>query len=316
MEVIHGLENFPEQRVPVVLCLGMFDGVHRGHRALIDVALDRTRSMDGRCAVITFDPHPVRVISNPPEPVLLTTVSERVGLLAETGADFTVVVRFDESLRTSSAAEWIRLLRDATHMTGVFCGPDYRFGFQRQGTIDVLRDTGEREGFEVQVVPAVTMGDTVVSSSAIRRFVREGDMKAAARQLGRWYAVSGEVVRGDGRGVELGFPTANVMPPDDKVLPANGIYAAFVHTADRAHGAATSIGTRPTFGGGEVVIEPHLLDFEGTLYGEPIGIHFIERLRDELTFASVDALIAQMQDDVAATRRILAAVGGQPFGES
>jgi riboflavin kinase/FMN adenylyltransferase len=141
-------------------------------------------------------------------------------------------------------------------------------------------------------------------------------MGQAARLLGRWYGVSGEVVRGDGRGVELGFPTANVPPPEDKVLPATGIYATFVHTADRAYGAATSVGTRPTFGGKEIVVEAHLLDFEGTLYGEPIGVHFVQRLRDELAFSSVDPLIAQMQEDVKATRRILAAVGGEPFGES
>lgn len=316
MEVIHGLERFPAQRVPLILCLGMFDGVHRGHRALIDAALSHARALEGRCAAITFDPHPVRVISDPPGPVLLTTVPERLGLLAEDGADLAVVVRFDDTLRTSSPDEWIRVLVDATKMRAVFCGPNYSFGFQRRGNVDVLQRTGGRDGFEVHVVPAVTIDGTVVSSTAIRRFVRAGDMKAAARQLGRWYAVHGEVVRGDGRGVELGFPTANVMPPVDKVLPASGIYAAFVHTVDRAYGAATSVGTRPTFGGGELVIEAHLLDYEGTLYGETIGIHFVERLRDERAFTSVDALVAQMREDVAATRRILAGVGGHPFGES
>jgi riboflavin kinase/FMN adenylyltransferase len=316
MEVIRGLENFPTQQVPIVLCLGTFDGVHRGHRALIEEALRRARELGGRCVVVTFDPHPVRVISPPPVPVLLTTVPERLDLLAELGVDLAVVIRFDEILRRQSADHWLRTLVEATGMRAVFCGPDYSFGHERQGNVDLLQRTGARDGFEVHTVPAVRIDGTVVSSTAIRHRVRAGEMKDAARMLGRWYAVRGEVVRGDGRGVELGFPTANVMPPDDKVLPAIGIYATFVHTADRVHGAATSVGTRPTFGGKEVVVEAHLLDYHGTLYGDTISIQFIQRLRDELTFTSVEALVAQMADDVAATRRTLAAAAAEPFGES
>ncbi|HEV8354731.1 MAG TPA: bifunctional riboflavin kinase/FAD synthetase [bacterium] len=316
MEVIRGLESFPRQDGPVVLCLGTFDGVHRGHRALIDRALSRARELNGRCAVVTFDPHPVRVISSPPVPVLLTTLPERLDLLAELGTGLAVVVRFDEALRRRSADDWLRALVDATGMRAVFCGPDYSFGHERQGNVELLQRTGARDGFEVHTVPAVKIDGIVVSSTAIRHLVRAGNMKAAARLLGRWYAVRGEVVRGDGRGVELGFPTANVLPPEDKVLPATGIYATLVHTADRVHGAATSVGTRPTFGGKEVVVEAHLLDFGGTLYGDTIRIQFVHRLRDEVTFPSVDALIAQMHGDVAATRRTLAAAAAEPFGES
>lgn len=316
MEVINGLESFPKQRAPVVLCLGMFDGVHRGHRALIEEALARTRDLDGRCVVLTFNPHPVRVIAPPPDPLLLTTLPERLELLAGLGVDLTGVVRFDETIRRQSADAWIRTLTDATGMRAVFCGPNYAFGYDREGTTELLREFGKRDGFDVHTVPAVEIDGTVVSSTAIRSLVRAGEMGDAARLLGRWYAVHGEIVRGDGRGVELGFPTANMLPPEDKVLPHTGIYATFVHTAERAYGAATSVGTRPTFGGREVVVESHLLDYEGNLYGETIGIHFVRRLRDELAFPSVDPLIAQMQEDVAATRRILAAVGGEPFGES
>jgi len=316
MQVVRGLEEFPNNGTPVVLCLGTFDGVHRGHRALIDRALGRARELSGRCAVVTFDPHPVRVISSPPVPVLLTTLPERLDLLAELGADLAVVVRFDEALRRRSADGWLRALVNATGMRAVFCGPDYSFGHERQGNVELLQRTGARDGFEVHTVPAVKIDGTVVSSTAIRHLVRAGDMKGAARLLGRWYALRGDVVRGDGRGVELGFPTANVLPPDDKVLPATGIYATFAHTAERAHGAATSVGTRPTFGGKETIVEAHLLDYGGALYGETIEIHFVQRLRDEINFPSVDALIAQMRDDVAATRRILAAAGGEPFGES
>lgn len=316
MKVIYGLEAFPTQRVPVVLCLGTFDGVHRGHRVLIEQALGRARDLAGRCVVLTFDPHPVRVISPPPVPVLLTTIPERLDLLAGLGVDLAIVVPFTESVRHQPAEGWIRALTAATAMRAVFCGPDYRFGHDRQGTAELLRGYGEREGVEVHTVPAVKVGETVVSSTAIRHLVRAGEMVEAARLLGRWYAVHGEVVRGDGRGVGLGFPTANVLPPEDKVLPATGIYATFVHTAERAVGAATSVGTRPTFGGRDIVVEAHLLDFDGTLYGETIGIHFVQRLRDELVFPSVDPLIAQMQEDVATTRRILAAAGGDPFGES
>ncbi len=316
MDVVYGLENFPKQSLPVVVCLGTFDGVHRGHRALIERALGRARDLRGRCAVVTFDPHPVRVISPPPVALLLTTIPERLSLLAGLGVDVTVVVRFDETVRKQSAEAWIRSLLDATAMQAVFCGPDYAFGHDRHGDVEFLRRVGERERFDVHTVPAVTVDGTVVSSTTIRHLVRGGEVGDAARLLGRWYGVLGHVVRGDGRGVGLGFPTANLLPPEDKVLPATGIYATFVHTEARAYGAATSVGTRPTFGGKEVVVEAHLLDFDGTLYGESIDIHFIRRLRDELTFPSVDPLIAQMQEDVMETRRILAGVGGEPFGES
>lgn len=308
MEIIRGLGSFPKQKVPVVLALGTFDGVHRGHRALIEQAVRRADDLSGRCAAMTFDPHPLQVIAPPPEPFLLTTVEERLSLFAGLGVDLAVTIHFDEALRMIPAAEWITLLVRHVEMAEVVCGVNYTFGHDRGGNVELLRQHGIGRGFAVHIAPQVHVGGTLVSSTLIRRVIRSGEVHEAARFLGRWYAFRGEVVRGDGRGRKLGYPTANVRLPEEKVMPATGIYAAFGRTERGRYQAAVSIGTRPTFGPGALTVEAYLLDFAGDLYGEQLEIHFVRRLRDEMAFASPAALIRQMEDDVAETRRLLAQV--------
>lgn len=305
MEVIYGLENLPGLRVPVVVALGTFDGVHRGHQALIHLAMDRARALGGRTVVLTFDPHPLQVIAPPTEPFLLTTMEERLRLLADLGADLTIVVRFDDAFRQITAERWVTMLLQRTALAEAVCGPNYTFGHKRGGHAEALVRYGRERGFAVHIVPAVEVDGTTVSSSAIRSLLRSGDVGRATRLLGRRYGISGQVVRGDGRGAELGFPTANLLPPDDKLTPGVGIYAAFVRTPSAVQQAAVSIGTRPTFGPGRLLIEAHLLDVQEDLYGIHVEVLFVERLRDEMQFEKVEALIRQMRADVEQARQLL-----------
>lgn len=307
MEVIHGLESFPKQRVPVVLALGTFDGVHRGHQAIIASTLTHARTLRGRCAVFTFDPHPRAVLDPQAEAFLLTTLDERLELLAGLGADLTVIVRFDRAFRQMAAEDWVRALKAHTGMAAVVCGPNYSFGRDRGGTASLLRELGRRHAVDVWVTEPVDAGGVPVSSTRIRELLRAGRVADAAPLLGRWYSLLGPVVAGDGRGRDLGFPTANLQLPPAKLIPAAGIYAAYARSASGVHHAAVSIGTRPTFGPGPVMVEAYLLDFTGNLYGTPLELHLAARLRDERAFSSVKDLVRQIADDVTAVPQALAA---------
>ncbi len=299
MEVVYGLESFPKQRVPVVVALGTFDGVHRGHQVLIGAALQRARAREGRCTVCTFDPHPRTVLTPESGAVLLTTLDERLELLAGLGVDLGVVVRFDETFRMTRAEEWPAALASSTKLVEAVCGPNYTFGRDRTGNAALLAQLAPRHGFHVWVSDPVEVDGAAVSSSRIRDLLREGRVVAAGRLLGRWYALRGPVVHGHDRGRGLGFPTANLSLPSGKLIPATGIYAAHARTATGAYQAAVSIGTRPTFGPGRVEVEAYLLNFAGDLYGATLELHLAARLRDEQAFSSVDALISQIGVDVA-----------------
>jgi len=305
MEVVRDLAAFPRQRVPVVLALGTFDGVHRGHQALLQAAARLAREVGGRAAAVTFDPHPLTVIAPPPEPFLLTTLDERLRLLAAQGVDLTVVIRFDEAFRQIDAAGWMAMLERHVGMQHLLCGDNYTFGRDRGGTAELLRRWADMRGVRVHVIAPVHVGGTLVSSTLIRRLLRSGEVREAARYLGRWYRLAGRVGRGDARGRRLGFPTANLLPQDDKLVPASGIYAALVHTGHDRYPAAVSVGTRPTFGPGALVVEAYLLDFSGDLYDQELALDFVQRLRDEMAFTSEEALIRQMREDVEETRRLL-----------
>ncbi|MDP3703800.1 MAG: bifunctional riboflavin kinase/FAD synthetase, partial [Candidatus Omnitrophota bacterium] len=301
-------EAFPQQRVPVVLGLGTFDGMHLGHQALLSEVVRIAVEQGGRAAAITFDPHPLAIIAPPPEPFLLTTIEERLRLIASLGIDLVVVIRFDAEFRQISAQEWMELLLRHVRMNDAVCGSNYTFGRDRGGTVELLRGWAEVKGVRVHVVPPVHVGGALVGSTLIRRLLRAGDVAEAARYLGRRYTLRGTVQRGDARGRSLGFPTANLAMPDEKLIPGTGIYAAMVRIERGIHQAAVSIGTRPTFGPGALVVEAYLLEFSGDLYGETLELHFVQRLRDELAFTSEAALIRQMREDVAEAARLLAHV--------
>ncbi len=305
MDVIRGLEAFPAHRTPVVLALGTFDGVHRGHQALLAHARERARTLGGRSAALTFDPHPATVLTPESAPALLTTIDERLELFAQLGVDVAIVARFDDRLRQMSAEAWVNALAACIRMTEVVCGPSYAFGHDRRGDSDLLRRLGARLGFQLRVVDPVEADGERVSSSRIRRLLLAGHVLDAARLLGRWYSLRGTVVRGEGRGRDLGYPTANLELPPSKLIPSTGIYAAYARPSVGEFAAAVSIGTRPTFGPGPLKVEAYLLNFSENLYGSPLELHLAAQLRDELNFASAEELVVQIASDVAAVPRAL-----------
>lgn len=312
MEIVRGLERITPSHIPAVAALGTFDGVHRGHQVLLLEAVRIAAEQGGRAAAITFDPHPLAVIAPPPEPFLLTTVQERLALLERLGLALVIVVPFDEAVRQLPSEAWMQRLAEHVRMRDLVCGTNYTFGRDRSGTVELLRAWAGARGIRVHVVPPVHVGGTLVGSTLIRRLLRAGEVREAARCLGRWYVLGGTVVHGDARGRRLGFPTANLEPPDEKLIPGSGIYAALARTERGVFRAAVSIGNRPTFGRGAVVVEAYLLGFAGELYGEPLELSFVQRLRDQIAFTSEAALIRQMQDDVAETARLLEDAAGPP----
>ena len=272
------------ERQPRAVAIGTFDGMHRGHRAVVQAAIDSGLAP----TVITFDPHPRLALGNHVE--LIATLERRLELLAETGAHATLVAGFTPELMALAPEEFVERYLRAIGAEAVAAGADFRFGSRRRGDLELL----ERMGFEVLEVPLVP----VVSSSAIRLALHEGDVVAAARMLGRPYELDGIVVAGDQRGGTLGFPTANLALEPHLACPRFGIYAG----SALGHRAAVSIGTNPHYGGTERRIEPYLLDFDGDLYGKRLVVEVWERLRDEAVFDSEAALVEQIGRDVEATR--------------
>ena len=300
-----------------MVTIGVYDGVHLGHRALIGRVQTMAGELDAASAVVTFDRHPATVVRPDSAPKLLTDLAQRLELLASTGLDYAVVIPFDEERAQESAGDFVReVLVDCLRARAVVVGHDFHFGHGRAGNVPLLQRMGAEFGFDVLGISRVGDGDAdgegnVVSSTRIRRALAGGDVAAAAALLGRPHEVRGVVVRGDQRGRDLGFPTANVAVPADVLLPADGIYAGWYERPDAAgrsvHPTAISVGRRPTFydDAEASLLEAYLLDFDGDLYGEEARVRFVARLRGEVKFDSVDALVAQMARDVDATRTAL-----------
>lgn len=310
MHTVFGLAEVPSDLPTPVLALGTFDGVHLGHQQVIGQAVARARAVGGRTVAATFEPHPLEVLRPSAEPVLLTTIEERLGLFEPLGVDVAAVVPFDQAFSRLPARAWLDdVLVGRLGAREIFVGTSYTFGHRREGTASGLAEWGRARGLPVHLVPPVLVNGEPVSSSRIRGALREGLIDEAARLLGRWYAIRGRVVRGSGRGRTLGFPTANVQTEPRKVLPGRGVYATVVTVRDRRYGSATNIGFRPTFGGGTFAVEAHLLEFDGDLVGEDVTLAFVRRVRDERAFSGPEALVRQIRDDVARVRELLAAAG-------
>ena len=296
-----------------MVTIGAYDGVHLGHRALLARVRGMADGLGAAAAVVTFDRHPATVVRPESAPKLLTDLAQKLELLATTGMDYAHVVRFDEARAAESAEDFVRgLLVDCLSARAVVVGHDFHFGHRRRGSVPLLQMMGADLGFDVLGISLVADGDgpgaEPVSSTRIRRLLEAGDAAAAAALLGRPHEVRGTVVAGDRRGRELGYPTANVVVPGDILLPADGIYAGWYRRPDASvHPAAISLGRRPTFhpDADVPVLEAYLLDFDDDLYGETAAVRFAERIRGEERFDSVDALVAQMADDVEATRALL-----------
>jgi riboflavin kinase / FMN adenylyltransferase len=303
--IFHGLPTEPLDR-PSYLTIGNFDGVHRGHQALVEGMLAAAHADGCQAGVLTFDPHPLAVLRPEIPLAYLTTREERIDLLSTHGLDFVVVLPFTRATAATTAPDFMRALVDSLRLQALWVGPDFALGRGREGTPDRLAELGTGLGYTVhQIQPFEFLGGPVHSSRIRGLIGRDGAVDQAAVLLGRPYRIAGPVTRGAGRGRKLGYPTANIAVAPGRLVPAFGIYACWAWIEDRGHPAATSIGVRPTFDNGAPSIEAYLLDFDDDLYDEVLGLSFVKRLRPEQKFPSVDALIAQMDRDVDATRRIL-----------
>jgi len=305
---------------PVVLSIGVFDGVHLGHQHLLKKAVARARELRATSVALTFDPDPQAILSPATRSAYLTDLGERADLIGRLGIDRCAYLKFDVGLAHTSTESFIDLVLRHLAVIELWVGPDFALGSGRQGTIPILRDLGRQRGFTVHTVPPYTLAGEVVSSTAIRRLLAEGNVRGAGAMLGRCVDLRGSVIEGDKRGRQLGYPTANLAFDPARAIPADGVYAAFAllgsepsDSADGGNGlgpagrwhAVVSIGLRPTFAGDGRTIEAHLLDFSGSLYGRYLGLEFVEWLRPEQKFSEVRELVEQMGKDVAAARRIL-----------
>lgn len=314
MEVLSEPDACPRPAAGTVVTIGAYDGVHLGHRALLARVRSMADQLGAAAAVVTFDRHPATVVRPESAPKLLTDLAQKLELLATTGMDYAHVVRFDEARAAESAEDFVReLLVGCLAARAVVVGHDFHFGNRRRGNVGLLQAMGAELGFDVLGISLVGDADgpgaEPVSSTRVRALLGAGDVAGAGALLGRPHEVRGTVVAGDERGRTLGYPTANVAVPGDILLPADGIYAGWYSRPGGAvHPAAISLGRRPTFHADAEasVLEAYLLDFEGDLYGERAAVRFAARLRGEERFDSVDALLAQMADDVVATRAALA----------
>lgn len=311
MRIVRGLASI-DPGACVVLTIGAFDGVHRGHQQLIEQVRQRAQATGCASAIITFDPHPEAVLQ-PGVPVpYLTTLDERIALLAETGVDLLIILTFTREMADTPAVTFMQLICDYLSIQELMVGPDFALGRQREGTLPLLEQVGERLGFRARAVMPLLVDGQMVSSTRIRQALRRGDVREAARLLGRPYTLYGEVVPGARRGRALGFPTANlahhgesVALGEGQVLPADGVYATYARLDDHRWPSITHVGRRPTFGDSERWVETHILDFDRDIYGEVLRVEFVERLRDEAQFESISALVAQLQRDAAQARAVL-----------
>jgi len=290
--------------------LGVFDGVHRGHRRILESLVEhRTRMRAGDAFVLTFDPHPAVVTGSREVPAILTTIDERLELLARYPLDGVFVVPFDDATRRLDYRQFVdRYLLGALGMKGLVLGYDCHFGHGREGSPDRIARLGGQRGFDVEVVEAVSHAGSVVSSTTIRAALRAGQIERANDLFGHPYLIRGVVVGGDGRGRDLGFPTANLRPGDEaKLWPPEGVYAVRVVWREQQFSGMMNVGTAPTLKGGKKAIEVHLFEFSHALYGENLSVYCVSRLRDERRFDGVEALITQLRSDRAAARAVLAA---------
>jgi len=297
--IFHDLEELQSPLQNPVLTIGNFDGVHRGHLALFERVKIRARAIEGVSAVMTFQPHPLKIMKPEKAPLLITPTQQKLALIAQSGIHFIFCLRFDDAFAAISAEKFVQeILVQKIGVKELVVGYDYTFGHNRTGNIDLLRRMGKDLGFKVHVVQPVLMGKRVVSSTSIRELVRAGELAEAKKLLGRDYQICGTVVKGKNRGGRLlGFPTANLELVDE-LTPKEGVYAVTVLINDHLYKGVTNIGHNPTFGQGPLSIETHILDFSGDLLGQTIRVNFIHRLRAEKTYKSIEELARQINLDI------------------
>ncbi len=288
-----------------VITIGVFDGVHKGHMHLLRHLREEARRLGASSCVLTFVNHPRTVLRPGSEVKRITTLEQRTLLFKGAGTDIVVPLTFDEGMSNIRARDFVDALRKHLHMKGMVVGPNFAMGYQREGTPKILAAIGQESGFSMRVVEPLRSRDQMISSSAIRDCISRGDVALAAKMLDRPFSLSCKVIRGDGKGKELGFPTANLEIPEDMAVPGDGVYVTWANVEGGRFMSATSIGIRPTFGVNARTVEAFLMDFQGNLYGKETSLEFLQRLRDELRFDTVEDLKAQMARDVEQAREIL-----------
>lgn len=312
MRILKSIGELSGAGGPVVLAAGVFDGMHLGHTAVLRTALDHAKAIDGVPVALTFDPHPLRTLRPEGAPRLLTSTPHKLRLLEATGFPCVLLVHFDAAFAATTAEDFVHQLVSAARPLARICvGEGWRFGRDRLGDNELLAAAGVKFGFSTTFVRPVRVGDLHVSSTAIRAAIASGDLDSAARMLGRRYAVLGTVQGGAGLGRQLGFPTANLAAHNEQ-FPPDGVYAVRVMIDGQIHGGIANIGTRPTVtASGERLLEVHVFEFSGDLYGRDIEAEFVARVRDERKFAGPAELAAQIQRDATAARECLGEAKGQ-----
>lgn len=289
-----------------LLTIGVFDGVHAGHRYLLEKLQQRAAERSLLSGVVTFAPHPQSVLHPHNQLPWLTDLQDRIKAFQELGVDTVIALTFTPKVAQLSAPDFMSLLRDYLKMRGIMVGPDFALGRGGEGNVNLLRTLGNQMQFSVEVILPYTIDGQVVSSTLIRQALIQGDMKRVEKLMGHRFYLKGKVITSDKRGRVLGFPTANLETKPQQALPDNGIYATLTQVNGKAFPSATNIGSRPTFGEGKQMVETHLLNYEGSLYGKEIRIDFVQKLRDEQRFPSSEELKAQIEKDVRKVQALLA----------
>ncbi len=303
MKVVRDLTELERGR-PAVLTIGAFDGVHRGHQFLIRQVIERARRLAFDSVIISFDPRPDVVFR--PDSRQLTDAGAKARIVGALGPDVLAILPFNRQVAQISAGQFLVSILDHINLAEIWVGADFAFGHNREGDVDFLIRSGAAAGFAVHVVPRERLDETPISSTLVRELVTAGDVTGAARYLGHYAGFSGPVVRGQGRGRALGFPTANIHVPQYQALPATGIYAGYVRLGHERLVSAASVGYNPQFEGHDLTVEAHILDFDRDIYGEELGIEFVQRVREERRFETVQALVDEMHRDIDCVRDILA----------
>jgi len=288
-----------------LLTIGVFDGVHLGHKFLISQLIQYARQQNLFSGVVTFNPHPQEVLSPQIKLPFLTDLAQRINLLKNEGIEAIITLSFTRELAQLSARQFLSLLKKHLRVRGLVIGPDFALGQKRGGDTNTLRTLGQDMGFSVVVIPPIMINGEVVSSTVIRKALAEGDMKRVFNLVGRPFSLNGHVTSGAGRGIELGFPTVNLDIDQGQALPAEGVYATWAYIDDQAYQSMTNIGKHPTFGGSERIVEVYVLDYHSNLYERKLKIDIIERLRDEKKFDTAEELKKQIREDIKQGRTIL-----------
>jgi riboflavin kinase/FMN adenylyltransferase len=307
MQVFRTFEELDGRPHKVCLAIGVFDGVHLGHQRVIGQARDDARDSGGMSVVLTFDPHPMRVLQPEKAPLLLTSTGHKLALIGKLGVDACLLLTFDKPFSLTPPEQFIETVARHAHPLQEICvGTRFRFGHDRTGDVRLMETLAPKYGFAAKEIKSVMLGDEMISSTAIRRHVQGGQLDRAAEMLGRPFSILGTVEPGDQRGRQLGFPTAN-LDPRDEVLPPDGVYVVRVIVGSERLGGVVNIGMRPTFVGVQArhVLEVHILDFTRDLYAQDVEVCFLSKLRDEQKFDSVDSLRKQITEDIEAARKIL-----------